>query len=62
MALVGDGVVSMVFPREHCMAWRIGPRGFRKMIDAFVKHPHLTRTLAALEAGLGIWLAARKKD
>jgi len=59
MALVGDAVLGMIHPREHCMHWRVGPAGFRHMIDTFVDHPQLTRMLAAVEAGVGMWLAAR---
>ena len=62
MALVGDGIVGMIFPREHCLHWRIGPKGFRRFIDAFAAHPQLTRMLAAIEASFGIWLAARQKQ
>ena len=59
VALVGDGIVGMMNPRGHCRHWRVGPAGFRRVIDTFVAHPQLTRMLAALETGFGIWLAAR---
>jgi hypothetical protein len=62
VALIGDGVVGLLEPRAHCLHWRIGPKPFRRLIDAFVAHPNLTRTLAGIEAGLGIWLAARVRQ
>jgi hypothetical protein len=62
VALVGGGIVGMMYPREHCMRWRVGPAGFRRMIDTFVAHPQLTRMLAVVETGFGIWLAAGDRD
>jgi hypothetical protein len=62
VALIGDGVVGMLRPQAHCLHWRIGPKAFRNFIDLFVAHPHLTRALAGIETGFGIWLAAREKD
>jgi hypothetical protein len=62
MALIGDGVLGVVAPVEHCRVWQAGPSWWRKMIEPFVKHPHVTRCLAAAELGLGIWLALRAED
>jgi hypothetical protein len=59
MALIGDGVAGLISPRQHCLNWRIGPKPYRRLIDKFVKHPNLTRALAAIEAGLGVWLVLR---
>jgi hypothetical protein len=60
MALIGDGVVGFMQPQAHCLHWRVGPKAFRRFIDVFVAHPHLTRALAGIEAGFGIWLAAKQ--
>ena len=60
MALIGDGVAGLINPRQHCVHWRIGPKPYRKLIDKFVKHPNITRMLAAVEAGLGIWLILKE--
>ena len=59
VALIGDGVVGLMEPQAHCLTWRVGPKPFRQLMDAFVAHPKLTRALAAVEACFGIWLAAR---
>jgi hypothetical protein len=61
MALIGDGVAGLISPRQHCLNWRIGPRRYRKFIDKFVKHPNLTRALAAGETALGVWLILRER-
>jgi len=60
MALIGDGAAGLIKPRQHCLNWRIGPKPYRRMIDTFVKHPNVTRMLAATEVALGIWLITRE--
>ena len=60
MALIGNGVAGLISPRQHCLNWKVGPKPYRKIIDRFVRHPQLTRILAAVEAGLGVWLILRQ--
>jgi hypothetical protein len=60
MALIGNGVAGLISPRQHCLNWRVGPRPYRRIIDRFVRRPHLTRILAAVETGLGVWLMLRQ--
>ncbi len=62
MAMIGDGVLALLFPRKHVALWRGGPRWYDRTLDAFLDHPDATRALGGLEAGLGVWLAYRQWD
>lgn len=57
MMMIGDGVLAMIAPREHIRLWQKGPVGFEKVLSRFEQRPGLTRTIGAIEAALGIWLA-----
>lgn len=59
MAMIGESVVGMVYPRQFALHWRLGPKPVRKFIDRLAEKPHLLRALWAAQAGLGIWLIAR---
>ncbi len=61
LLLVGDGVLSLVDPKRHCLLWEIGPKSCRDFIDEFAQHPASTRWLGAAEAALGVWLASEQK-
>jgi hypothetical protein len=60
MALVGDGAIGLLMPERHCRLWEVGPEPCRNMIEWFVKHPAVTRVLAAVEMGLGLWVASHQ--
>ena len=60
MLMVGDGVVGFVAPRRHMLLWKFGPEGYKKLVRGFAERPNLTRSLAAAEAGVGLWLALRQ--
>jgi hypothetical protein len=57
LLLVGDGILSLVDPKRHCLLWEIGPKPCRALIDEFVQHPRVTRIAGVAEAALGILLA-----
>jgi hypothetical protein len=57
MLAVGDGVIALAAPRRHSLLWRFGPEGYKRAMEAFAERPALTRLLAAVEVGLGLWLA-----
>ena len=61
MLLIGDGVLALLRPREHCLLWRGGPDGWRRTAAWFAAHPQVTRTLAAAELCTGLWLARRQQ-
>ncbi len=58
---VGDGLATVLEPERHCMLWDVGPEPCRKMMDAFVEHPTMTRSLGFLEMLFGLWLASRQQ-
>ena len=58
--LVGDGVVGFAAPRRHSPLWNFGPKGYRRSVEAGVRHTLLTRLFSAAEIGLGPGLACRQ--
>lgn len=61
MLMIGDGVLGLMYPREHCLLWRGGPSWWRDSIDWFASHPQMTRAFAATELAAGFWLARRQE-
>ena len=61
LLLVGDGILSAVDPKRHCLLWEIGPELFRDAMDEFARHPAVTRVVGAAEAIVGLWLASRQE-
>ena len=61
MLMIGDGVLGVIHPREHCLLWRGGPGWWRSTIDWFTMHPGTTRSFAAVEIAAGLWLARRQE-
>lgn len=59
LAMIGESVVGMVYPRQYALHWKLGPKPVRKFIDRLAEKPHLLRALWAAQAGVGIWLVAR---
>jgi hypothetical protein len=62
MLMIGDGVLGMMYPREHCLVWRSGPDWWRSTIEWFATHPRATRSFAAAEIAAGLWLARRQES
>ena len=60
MMMIGDAVVSLLFPRQHISLWNAGPPLWRAAMDELGRRPGLTRSLAVLELGSGLWLAAHQ--
>ena len=59
MAVIGEGVVGILYPGRHLLIWQFGPRAYREFVGELVKHRALMRLMFAAEAGLGLWWAAR---
>jgi hypothetical protein len=62
MLAIGDGVLGLARPAEHCLIWRAGPPWWRRAVDWFAGHPNVTRTVAAIEVCAGLWLALRSQQ
>ena len=61
MLMIGDGVLGVMYPREHCLLWRGGPTWWRGAIDWFASHPQVTRAIGGAEVAAGLWLARRQE-
>jgi hypothetical protein len=57
---VGDGIVEVIFPREHSLLWEFDPSRVRKVARFFAENPNLMRLLGAAQVAFGIWLAQRQ--
>jgi hypothetical protein len=55
--MIGDGVIGLLRPVEHCLIWQAGPRWWRETVEWFAERPQLTRAAAAIEVATGLWLA-----
>lgn len=61
IVLIGDGVVGLLQPGRHSRLWRTGPRPYRAAMEAFLRSPGMTRSLSAVQAAFGVWLASRQR-
>ncbi len=61
LLLVGDGILTAVDPKRHCLLWEVGPELVQEAMDEFARHPSVTRVVGAAEAIVGLWLASRQK-
>jgi hypothetical protein len=57
---IGDGIIELVFPREHSLLWEFGPTKVRRVARFFADNPNLMRLLGALQVLVGLWLALRQ--
>jgi hypothetical protein len=61
LLLIGDGLLTLIDPRRHCLLWEIGPEPCRKLMDDFVEHPKMSRWVGAAEILSGILLAQAQR-
>ena len=47
--MIGDGLLSLVDPKRHCLLWEIGPQWCREMVDEFAEHPNIARGAGLVE-------------
>ena len=55
---IGDGVIELLFPRQHSLLWQVGPG--RKAARFFADNPGYMRLLGASQVAFGVWLALRQ--
>lgn len=61
MLLLGDGLLTMLDTRRHCVLWEKGPKAWRQAVSAFADHPNASRMAGLFETALGFWLARQQK-
>ena len=57
IAMIGDGVLGVLFPKGHARLWKVGPQVWQDATEQFAKNPDATRIGSAIELLLGIVLA-----
>jgi uncharacterized protein YjeT (DUF2065 family) len=62
MALIGDGLIAMIRPERDAKAWTLGPKPWRKAMDALHERPGLTRLVGAVQAAAVIcWVLGHEE-
>jgi hypothetical protein len=62
MVMIGDAVLGLLRPREHCRIWEAGSGWWRNTVQWFAEHPDVTRAVAIAELGAGLCLALQAED
>lgn len=57
LALLGEGILGLLYPKKYSLLWKIGPKSLREAMEKAAENPELMRLIYAAEAGLGFWLA-----
>ncbi len=57
LALLGEGIMGLLYPQKYSLLWKIGPASLRETMEKAAENPELMRLIYAAEAGLGLWLA-----
>lgn len=60
IAMIGEGLLALIYPQRYLLLWRLGPQSWREAVTTFVKRPLLTRIVAMIEAITGFWLAKQQ--
>ena len=61
MALVGDGVMALIRPEHDAMAWKQGPKAWKKLMHELHERPALTRAIGIAQIAGGVWWALRQE-
>lgn len=59
LAMIGEGIMGMIYPRKYSLLWKIGPEPLRELMETIAENPETARLIYAAEAGIGFWLATR---
>ena len=57
IAMIGDGVLGVLFPKGHARLWKIGPSAWQDATEKFADNPEATRILSLAEVIIGVVLA-----
>jgi hypothetical protein len=61
MALIGDGVMALVRPEDDALAWKHGPKLWKRLMGELQERPALTRAIGVLQIAGGIWWALHQE-
>ena len=56
--LIGDGVLTVIAPRQRALLWRLGPKRLRKSILWQANYPSYMRLEGI--TSIGLWMALRQ--
>ena len=59
LAMIGEGIMGMIYPRKYSLLWKIGPEPLRELMQTIAENPEKARLVYAAEAGIGFWLATK---
>lgn len=57
LAMIGEGIMGMIYPRKYSLLWKIGPESLQELMETIAENPETARLIYAAEAGIGFWLA-----
>ena len=61
MALIGDGVMALVRPQHDALAWKRGPKPWRKLMGELHDRPALTRIIGIGQIVGGVYWALQQE-
>jgi hypothetical protein len=61
MALIGDGVMAVLHPKNDALAWKHGPKPWKHLMGELQERPALTRAIGAAQIAGGIWWALHQE-
>ena len=62
LAMIGEGIVGLLYPRKYSLLWKIGPEPVKDTMQKAAENPALMRAIYAAEAGIGLWLATQEVE
>ena len=60
LAMIGEGIVGLLRPRQYSLFWKIGPHWLRETAETLAEHREATRLMCLGEIALGLWIALRE--
>ncbi len=57
LAMLGEGIIGFVYPKQYSLFWKIGFEPIEKLKRKAADNPEMMRFIYAAEASLGFWLA-----
>ena len=58
--LIGDGIITLLRPRQHSLLWWAPLPGVRQLMTWCAEHPNASRLIGAAQIAFALWLDARQ--